>query len=336
MKRLLITLLVFGFVLYGSAGVIFYFSKENNITDRAAKLFIQASILNDLTIQNSPCDERRAVIHRLQYSAGQHFTHLVIGSSRVMQLGKYTGFKNTLNLGVSGSSFEDLEIILRLVKEKKISFDSLHLDFNPWYANTSNDNRHNRFNFQNNVQEGLKHIALLRFDKSDLMSIMPSMSYTPLACSPDSSTSHIIFKDGSIKQKSHGEEKRIKNLNISIKNLYHKIRDFYTIDEEYLLKVFQFYHEVSQLHPTTIYLSPFHPKLYEAYSKDPRILNIIETEKRFRQNCGDLHFIGSFASQSPFMDVEPEMFLDAMHISEIAVRKYFYHPQASPKKLIEK
>ncbi len=327
MKRLLVTLLVFGLVLYGSAGVVFYFSKENNITDRAAKRFIDVSLQHDLKIINAPCDERRAVVHRVKKLSGQHFTHLVIGSSRVMQLGKHTGFKNTLNLGVSGSSYEDLKIILDLVKSHQITFDSLHLDFNPWYACESNDNRYKRFDFQNNVQEGLKDISMFRFGKSHFMSILPSLSYVNLTGSPDSCDAHIIFNDGSIKQKSHGEEKRIKNLNYSIKNLYHKIREFYVIDEKYLAQVFQFYHEVSSQYPTTIYLSPFHPLLFQTYPQDTRIQNILKTENLFRKYCADIPSKGSFVNQTSYIDVPSEMFLDAMHISEVAIRRYFTsHP----------
>ena len=329
MKRLLITLLVFGFVLYGSSGIVFYFSKENNITDWTSKKFVTASLAQDLSIANAPCDERRAVVHRVSQLSGRHFTHLIIGSSRVMQLGKYTGFKNALNLGVSGSSYEDMKIILQLVKDNHIQFDSLHLDFNPWYAVPSNDGKFKLFDFQNNLKDGLKDIALFRFGKSDLLSIVPSMSYRPLTDSPDACASHIIFMDGSIKQKSHGEEKRIKNINYSITNLYHKLRDFYQIDWEYLNQVFAFYHAVCKEKPTTIYLSPFHPKLFEAYPTDPRIQNIILSERLFRKHCAGIPSKGSFVNNKDYIEVEDSQFLDAMHISEVAIRKFFYSPPST-------
>ncbi len=328
MKRLIISLFVFGLILYGSAGVIFYFSKDNNITDRAAKLFVNESTQFDLVISKTPCDERRAVVHRIKKCADQHFTHLIIGSSRVMQLGKFTGFKNALNLGVSGCSFEDLQIILELVGQNKITFDSLHLDFNPWYGCPSIDQKFKKFERYHNIQDGLKNIATFGFIRSDLKSILPSMCYSPLLTSPDSCKAHIIFSDGSIKQKSNSEETRIKNLNNSIQNLYHNIRDFYAIDKKYLSQVFQFYHELNHLHPTTIYLSPFHPLLFEKYKLDPRIKNIQETERLFRESCSDIPSLGSFTLDSSNQAIDSKMFLDAMHISEVAIRKYF-HPLPS-------
>ena len=165
---------------------------------------------------------------------------------------------------------------------------------------------------------------MFRFGKSDILSILPALSYATLSCSPDACSSHIIFNDGSIKQKSNNEEMRIKNINYSIANLYHKIRDFYTIDEKYLQQVFHFYHEVSRTYPTTIYLSPFHPQLFQTYSNDPRIQNIIQTERLFRQYCGDLNSKGCFVNNSSYIEVDSHMFLDAMHISEAAVKKKFY------------
>ncbi|MEY3598010.1 MAG: hypothetical protein RL521_432 [Bacteroidota bacterium] len=329
MKRLLTTLLVFGIVIYGSSIALFFFSKQNNITDWTSKTFVTASLAQDLSIANAPCDERRAVVHRVSQLSGKHFTHLIIGSSRVMQLGKYTGFKNALNLAVSGASFEDLKIILQLVNDNHIQFDSLHLDFNPWYAAPSNDDKFKLFDFQNNVKEGLKDIALFRFGKSDLISMIPSLNYQPLIASPEASTSHIIFNDGSIKQKTNFEEKRIKTINYSITNLYHKLRDFYHIDSGYLNQVFAFYHALSKEKPTTIYLSPFHPKLFEAYHSDTRIQNILLSERLFRKYCADIPSKGSFANNKDYIEVEDSQFLDAMHISEVAIRKLFYSPPST-------
>ncbi len=327
MKRLIISLLIFCLVLFGTSLLIFYFSKANLVTDTSAKRFISTSLQYDLIIANAPCDERRAVAQRIKQLNNRHFTHLIIGSSRVMQLGKFTGFNNALNLGVSGASYEDLKIILDLVKLNQITFDSLHLDFNPWYASPSNDQRFLYFDQVHNIESGLKDIVLFRYSKSDFKSIIPSLNYKIRTLVPEKCNDHIIFSDGSIKQKSHGEEKRIKNLNYSIKNLYHKIREFYVIDEKYLSQVFQFYHEVSSQYPTTIYLSPFHPLLFQTYPQDSRIQNILKTENLFRKHCGDIPAKGSFVNQTSYIDVPSEMFLDAMHISEVAIRKYFTsHP----------
>lgn len=323
MKRLLLTLLVFGWVLYGTSTLVYFFSKENHITDLAAKRFVQQSVNHDLVIANAPCDERRAAFQRIKAAANRHFTHLIIGSSRVMQMGKFTGFKNSLNLGVSGASFEDIEIIYNLVAENNITFDTLHVDFNPWYSHEDDEAKFKTFDPQYNLQEGLKTIGLFKFHRPEILSILPALCYQNIKDSPKNTPGHIIFSDGSIKQKATPPEKRLKNVNNTVTNLYHKIRTHSSIQIHHLKKVFHFYDQCSQRKTTIVYLSPFHPSLFRTYPHDDRILNIKRSEQLLKQYCSHLKIVGSFESTQIDHLFDSTCFIDAMHIDEQAIQKYF-------------
>ncbi|MCX7353171.1 MAG: hypothetical protein NTW22_07930, partial [Proteobacteria bacterium] len=62
-----------------------------------------------LVIKDEMCEDRRAVYQNILLHKNQHFNTVFIGSSRIMQLGKYTGIKNALNLGMSGANLNDIE-----------------------------------------------------------------------------------------------------------------------------------------------------------------------------------------------------------------------------------
>ena len=63
---------------------------------------------------------------------------LVVGSSRIMQLGENELKKNTLNLSVSGASIEDNIAIIEMALEK-FNPEIIYLGADPWLFNVNNN-----------------------------------------------------------------------------------------------------------------------------------------------------------------------------------------------------
>ena len=80
-------------------------------------------------------DERKFIQARVNLESSQFDPNtIIVGSSRVMQLGNHLLDKNVLNLGVSGATIEDQVAILDIAT-KKFNPNTLIIGADPWVFN---------------------------------------------------------------------------------------------------------------------------------------------------------------------------------------------------------
>jgi peptidoglycan/LPS O-acetylase OafA/YrhL len=110
-----------------------YFEKHGD-GPKLAKLLSQNS-----AIFGSSMDERVFIKNRINYE-NYNPQILVIGSSRIMQLGENELNKRTLNLSVSGASIEDHIAITEMALEK-FNPKTIYLGADPWLLNEYNNQK---------------------------------------------------------------------------------------------------------------------------------------------------------------------------------------------------
>ena len=96
-------------------------------------------LTKNTAIFSTAMDERIFIKHRINYE-NYNPQILVIGSSRVMQLGENELKKKTLNLSVPGASIEDQIAITELALEK-FNPAIIYLAADPWLFNVNNNQK---------------------------------------------------------------------------------------------------------------------------------------------------------------------------------------------------
>lgn len=303
----------------------FYFAtKHNLISDYTAKKFVTAFNKNNLVQKDEMCEDRRAVYQNIVFHKNQHFNTVFIGSSRIMQLGKYTGIKNALNLGMSGANFFDIEYVYRFVKANNIQFDTLVFDINPWTVCASVENRQIQFNNFEIFKLFLKDVFTFNYSKKDIQYALSTKENTYRIANfsdlenPDN---FIKFIDGSIKQITLGPNKRKGRIATFCKDLY-LLKKFYAVDTTLFNKTKNLIEsEINNAHVYLI-MSPFHPSLFDERKSDIRVQNLSILENKIRASFNEkLHIIGSF---NPYnLNLTDSDFVDGFHLIEKSIGRLY-------------
>lgn len=321
--------------LFLGISIYFYFTtKHNLITRTSAKQFAIDFNLHNLVQKAEICEDRMAVVENIIFHKNTHVNTLIIGSSRVMQLGKFTHFSNALNLGVSGANFYDIDAIYKLVCQNNIEFDTLIFDFNPWTVCESVENRYTQFSKFEICKKFLKDVFTFNYSKNDIEYALNlnKKAYYPATFADISDPNKFIkFTDGSIKQITLSKIKKAGRVSTFCKDLY-LLKKFYNIDKQLFKKAKQLIELNCDQKPTYLVLCPFHPQLFEQNHSDIRIKKIALLEKLVNLNFNPkVHIIGSFyPSNFQFTDSN---FIDGFHLSENSISKLFWKhvkPSLSP------
>ena len=116
-------------VLFGAASArLFRTTSVCGVESRIAK-----TLVGSRAVYASGLDERELVRYRIQYQPHNPAV-VVLGSSRIMQVGEHNLTPGTLNLAVSGSSVEDLVAIGGLVA-KRFKPATILIGVDPWLFN---------------------------------------------------------------------------------------------------------------------------------------------------------------------------------------------------------
>jgi hypothetical protein len=310
---------------------LYSFTKHNLIFDITAKKFVQAFSQKNLVIKHEIAEERRVVTQNIIKNKGKHFQNLIIGSSRVMQFGRQTGFKNSLNLGVSGANLYDIKYIYILTQENSISYDTIIFDFNPWLV-TNSDSRYKQFERLHIAKYALYDILKFNYNSEDLISLIGlvtnyQFSYTTASAEDIDSHSYFIkFTDGSIQLKKKEEDQRKKEIDKFVKNLY-QMHGFYSIDTNKLNKTIRIFNTASSFGKCIVTLTPFHHNIYIEKKSDKRIQNISLIERKISESKRNFEVLGSFDPNK--IDVTETDFLDGFHLNEFAINKIFAYSTSS-------
>jgi hypothetical protein len=307
-------------VLYSISTCLYLLTDENRLTDRNAKIFVSDLAQNSLVIHQPICEERREVFQRILKYRNRHFKYLFIGSSRIMQFGKHTGYEDGLNLGVSGAGLEDVLIVDSLRRNYGITCDSLFVDFNPWYVQSKTDERFLQFDEYENVKHALTHIFMFDHSINNLKTIPFSKksNYQPFNTVKNPELFHIKNQDGSSIHKPISARKRNWEIEHFVKEMY-QMKNFDSIQQSRMLIFKNWALKNSLKTPMTIILSPFHPTLFNQRITDQRVKNILVTENIVRSwNHANIQVVGTFYSgDGKYIDSD---FYDGFHLTDEAVR----------------
>jgi hypothetical protein len=308
----------------------YHATKHNLITDYTAKKFVRAFSLNNLVQKDEMCEDRRAVYQNIVLHKNKHFNTVFIGSSRIMQLGKYTGINNALNLGLSGANFHDIQYVYKLAKAYNIKYDTLVFDINPWTVCNSVENRQIQFNNFEVFKLFLKDVFTFNYSKKDIQYALSTRENTfHIATSSDveNPDNFIKFSDGSIKQITLGPNKRRGRIRTFCKDLY-LLKMFYAIDAELFIKTKNLIE--TEMSNSTIYIimSPFHPSLLEERKSDIRIKNLSFLENKIRTEFNSkINIIGSF---NPYnLNLSDSNFVDGFHLTEQSIGRLYRNKSIS-------
>lgn len=304
--------------------IVFYFTKHNNIDNFTAKRFAKISQNNDLIILSEICYERTHVVEKIKLNQNKHFQNLVIGSSRVMQIGKNLGFKNTLNLAVPGAGFKDLVYIYDCICKHNISFDTVIFDYNPWLLLNSDD-RYMQFNWKKNYMNVVNEILTFNYDKDDFLTILGCFNQyssnfkTATQTEINTFDYFIKFTDGSIQQKSLSKEERTKEIDFFVQNFY-QLKTFKFIDSKAFTNTIRFIDKLNSKGKCIVTLFPFHPLFLKVNKDDIRVKNIFTLEQMLKSKCKST-VLGSYQMENS--NIYESDFYDGLHLYEKSVLKLF-------------
>lgn len=305
---------------------LYFFSRHNIITDYTASMYVTNFSKNPISVKKEIAEERRVVVQNIIRNKNNHFKHLIIGSSRVMQFGSLTGFKNSLNLGVSGANLIDIKYIYELTKEYNITYDTIIFDFNPWLTFNGNDLRYKQFSTFHRIKHAVYDIVKFNYNLQDLITILGifdnySRSFKVAQKEEIKHRSHFIKNtDGSIQYKALSLHHRINKIR-SFSAVLYQMNTFNTINYKMLHETIKLYNNASINGTCFVTLTPFHMEMYKQNKGDIRIENINKVEVALKNSKHSFEIYGSFEPTS--INVKNDDFYDGLHLKEWAVHKIF-------------
>jgi hypothetical protein len=256
-------------------------------------------------------DERRFVEGRLLYDL-RKVNHIIVGSSRAMQIASETIGEPVLNLSVSGASIED-DVALLLEAESKLSPQFVYIGADPWLLNRlDNQDRYKSIqpmydywlsaisgekkgahvsflNEKSNVQikspvvdslQALYH--LINYSKSKI----PENGHTEATAKTAFDGSH-IYNEVYVNSDRGDIAKGDDVLNYAMKDF-----EYDETAKEVLVSMIEYLNEKEV--KITLVLSPYHPDLYLRMEKEKPIF--LKIEEDFRQIAldNDTNVLGSY------------------------------------------
>jgi hypothetical protein len=326
LKSFIIKIVKFYFLVLILPVLLYYFTRHNLIFDYTAKKYAFEFTRNNLTVSREIAEERKVVYQKIINNNSKHFSNLIIGSSRVMQLGERTGFKNSLNLGVSGANLKDIEIIYNLTRENNITYDTVIFDFNPWLAIRTSDNRYKQFDFYHQLKYAFYDIFTFNYNSEDfitLFGLFNDYKFSFKKASEKDLINHCHFiklKDGSIQQKKLSASEKNTHIKFFVSELY-QMGKFNEIDPLLFKKTVSIYNSASMNGHCLVILSPFHMDLFTKKKNDLRVKNISTIERNLISSRRHFEVFGSFDPKN--LSVINSDFLDGLHLKENAIHKLF-------------
>lgn len=325
MKRFLIKIAIYLSFFLLTSCYIYYNSKHNLIWDKPAIQFVRDFNQSDLIIKSEIAEDRRTVYQLVKRNQNKHFNYLIIGSSRVMQIGKFTGFKNALNLGVSAANLYDIQAIYALIQHYNIHCDTLIVDINPWTVCPSIEKRYEQFNTFKNIQTAIFDISHFNFTFDEFKeSIIPQKKpyFKADSLSILNPNNFIRFTDGSIKQKTLGPNMKAGRVDFFCRDFY-LLKQFQKINLLQLDEFIKLVKKASKNQKVIVFMSPFHPKLFEINKHDIRVRNLSLLNHLIQQNIPkSIDIIGDFNPVK--LKLNDSNFVDGFHINERTVSQLLH------------
>ena len=322
------------FLFCFSISTFYYFSNKGLVESRMAKLLTKNN-----AIFSTSMDERIFIKNRIIYE-NYNPQILVIGSSRIMQLGENELNKKTLNLSVSGASIEDQIAITEMALEKfnpaliylgadpwlfheynnqkrwksiEADYNKAFLNINLWSKEKSNfnklklievDDKILNTNLSENILETVYSKINLNSDFAILSNIKPTENKS------------LILRDGKRVYDLKYQNKKIKNdviIYSSMKNYKYSPLHFKNFDN--FISYLKNYHKKEVI----LVLSPYYKPSFDLTVK--KIPAYLEIEKKFINLAAKhkIKILGSYDSK--LANCKNNEFYDSMHPKDLCMQK---------------
>ncbi|MFZ4474637.1 MAG: hypothetical protein ACOYPR_05545 [Saprospiraceae bacterium] len=270
---------------------------------------------------------------------------LAIGSSRVMLINSsYFNNKTFFNTGVSGASIEDLMSTYQMYEQKKCLPKRIILGLDPWTLNINNGQmRWSTLNHEylilynqltgNNIvaKEELVNSTYLQlislsYFKISFKKLISGRRNTPISTTIKTNNTFTKILDGSISYDL--KYRSVTAAEIEEKCTIYTSGDIYGVEKfdehsteiRFLLEKFIEHLRKNNIE-ISIFLAPYHPKVYSFISKSDKYRKIIESESYFI-DLGlkyEIEVLGSFNPNK--LNMDGSYFYDGMHCNEKGIEK---------------
>lgn len=305
---------------------LFDAKSKNGTESRLAKLLSEKD-----AVYSSKMDDRQFIKYRIIYENNDPYT-IVVGSSRIMQIGNDIYDKKVLNLGVSGASIED-QITISLMALEKFSPNQIILSADPWLFNKDHNQRRWR-SISKQFKLSLENIDSLNKKSKilDLDTFVVNQNKVEKFLEEIYKLINIRRLNLEIEDKNHNQKtiilndgKRVYSESDKFKNVKAKTIEYsmysYNFSNEYYSMYNNFINYLTKVQnlEVILVLSPYHKPSYElTIQKKPYYLDI---EKKFKDLAkgNNIQIIGSYDASK--VGCTDSSFYDAMHPDENCMKK---------------
>ncbi len=305
---------------------LFDAKSKNGTESKLARL-----LSNKVAVYSPKMDDRQFVKYRIIYENNDPKT-IVVGSSRIMQIGNDIYDKKVLNLGVSGASIED-QITISAMALEKFSPNKIILSADPWLFNKDHNqqrwksiSKQFKYSLENIVSSNKKNKILdigtfdLNQNKAEkvLEKIYKLINIRKLNLEIEDAKNNqktIILNDG---KRVYAKSDKLKN--VKTKMLEYSMYTYNFSDDYYNMynNFINYLVKVENLNVVLV-LSPYHKPSYDlTIQKKPYYLDI---EKKFKDLAkrNNIQIIGSYDSSK--VGCADDSFYDAMHPDDDCMKK---------------
>lgn len=314
MNKLVKYLLLLLVPLLSIAVLNIFLDSRSYFTERYAVNLASNLNTGDLSIFKEP--SLRIVKRELiKHNAGKHYDKVIVGSSRTMHLGGNSD--KYLNISVPGAVFEDYDILINLLEQESISYDTIVICADQWFFNKNHgDVRYKAFNNTFSI-DSIKYAFSWKYFWDNIL--------------PDkykkwdgNDNDFVIYKNGTVRfDKSY--RTYIPDVSKYVSNAMREaFQDFYVIDENYKKWFEDLLRKVSNGHIVELFILPYHPDVYNELIKRIPVTNEIEN-LYYSYKSENINVFGSYDPHK--LNLNNGDFYDANHMrSESLERLYKQKP----------
>jgi peptidoglycan/LPS O-acetylase OafA/YrhL len=309
-----------------------YFS--SSLFDSSSKFGVEARIAKQLStgtaVYSADMDERKFVTFRIQFE-NLSVDSVVLGSSRVMQIGEHNYRGKIINFGVSGASIED-DIAIAGMAIKKFQPSTIFIGADPWLFNSKSGQV--RWKAINN--EYISALSSLKLSATSIANfaddysqsgffVIASKIYDAINLQEFNAVNDIpesrdkIRRDGSRVYSLANANKNQKEISAGFNDLLNYAMTDYDYSKKSQEIFGRFIDAYSKNHKVVLVLSPYHPDLYERMKIERPIY--LEIESSFK-DFSKLHGIEIIGSYNPHVvGCTSKDFYDGMHPNDVCMGK---------------
>lgn len=343
-KRFIVIFITSVALLFLVVASLNYFVDPLNIFSDSDDESLEAELARTLAahqnIVTTNMDERKFQLYRIKYEQLKPEV-IIVGASRVMQIGKNTFGKNSLNLGVSGASIEDHVALLDLATTK-FKPKMIIIGVDPWIFNSASGQKRwqsLRIEYENAVIKIQPEIAIKQTISVGFYDQLINYAYTKeslgelykrytnidnddieyVESDAPLQDRDIIRKDGSrVYNKNYAnrtQEDLVANIDGWIEYSMFSYRDSKELNNTFIALLDHY----NKNYEVILLLAPYHPLAYKKILEEKQI--IVEIENRIRSIASDrgIKVIGSYDPSKS--NCSNEEFYDGAHPKGVCIHR---------------